>query len=57
MTAVPYPDASSISETLVRQIHSPVRWSDTILAMRSEGADSFQECGPGKVLTKLLRQI
>ena len=57
VTAVPYPDSSSISETLVSQIHSPVRWSDSILAMRSAGADSFQECGPGKVLTKLLRQI
>ena len=57
VTAVPYSDASSISETLVRQIHSPVRWTDTILAMRSEGADSFEECGPGRVLSKLLRQI
>ena len=57
VTAAPYPDNSSISETLIRQIHSPVRWSDTILAMRSAGADAFQECGPGKVLTKLLRQI
>lgn len=57
VTAVPYPDSSSIAETLVRQIHSPVRWSDTILGMRSAGADVFEECGPGKVLTKLLRQI
>ena len=57
VTAAPYPDSSSIAETLVRQIHSPVRWSDSILAMRSAGADSFKECGPGKVLTKLLRQI
>ena len=57
VTALPYPDSSSIPETLVSQIHSPVRWSDSILAMRSAGADSFQECGPGKVLTKLLRQI
>lgn len=57
VTAVPYPDSSSIAETLVRQIHSPVRWTDTILGMRSAGADVFEECGPGKVLTKLLRQI
>lgn len=57
VTASPYPDASCISETLVRQIHSPVRWSDSILAMRSAGADTFEECGPGKVLSKLLRQI
>ena len=57
VTAAPYPDASSIPETLVRQIHSPVLWAETILEMRSSGADDFQECGPGKVLTKLLRQI
>jgi len=57
VTAAPYLNSSSISEILIRQIHSPVRWSDTILAMRSAGADAFQECGPGKVLTKLLRQI
>ena len=57
VTASPYPDASSIPETLVRQIHSPVRWSDSVLAMRSAGADIFEECGPGKVLSKLLRQI
>lgn len=57
VTAAPYPNSSSISEILIRQIHSPVRWSDTILAMRSDGADAFEECGPGKVLTKLLRQI
>ena len=57
VTAVPYPDSSSIPETLVSQIHCPVRWSDSILAMRSAGADVFEECGPGKVLTKLLRQI
>ena len=57
VTAAPYPNSSSISEILIRQIHSPVRWSDTILAMRSAGADAFEECGPGKVLTKLLRQI
>ena len=57
VTASPYPDASSIPEILVRQIHSPVRWSDSVLAMRSAGADIFEECGPGKVLSKLLRQI
>ena len=57
VTAAPYPDSSSIAETLVRQIHSPVRWTDTVLGMRSAGADVFEECGPGKVLTKLLRQI
>lgn len=57
VSAVPYSDSSSIPDTLIRQIHSPVRWTDTIMAMRSEGANPFEECGPGRVLSKLLRQI
>ena len=55
--AVPYPDAGVIPDLLVRQIHSPVRWTETVLAMRKDGATEFEECGPGVVLTKLLRQI
>lgn len=57
VTAAPYADASLIADTLVRQIHSPVRWTDTILGMRKAGVVTFEECGPGKVLSKLLRQI
>lgn len=55
--AQPYADAETIPSILVRQIHSPVRWSETIVKMRESGAQEFQECGPGNVLTKLLRQI
>ena len=55
--AVPYPAVGDIPDLLVRQIHSPVCWSETILGMRADGATEFEECGPGVVLTKLLRQI
>ena len=55
--AQPYGDAETIPSILVRQIHSPVRWTETIIKMREAGALEFQECGPGNVLTKLLRQI
>jgi len=55
--AQPYSDAETIPSILVRQIHSPVRWSETIVKMRESGAQEFRECGPGNVLTKLLRQI
>ncbi len=55
--ASPYQNADSIAPLLVRQIHSSVLWSDTISQMRKDGADEFHECGPGNVLTKLLRQI
>lgn len=57
VTATPYGEASSIADILVSQIHNPVRWTDTILGMRKAGAETFEECGPGKVLSKLLRQI
>jgi malonyl CoA-acyl carrier protein transacylase len=55
--ATPYKGAESIAPLLVRQIHSSVLWSDTITQMRKDGAAEFVECGPGNVLTKLLRQI
>ena len=55
--AVPYSGADAIPGLLVRQIHNPVRWTETILKMRQDGATEFEECGPGVVLTKLLRQI
>lgn len=43
---------------LVRQVSSPVRWSDSISALVSgHGVTEFVEVGPGKVLAGLLRQI
>ncbi len=57
VTASPYDEESSIADILVRQIFNPVRWTDTILGMRKAGAETFEECGPGRVLSKLLRQI
>jgi len=50
-------DAASIRTALVRQIDSPVRWTDTILKMTSEGISRIVECGPGKVLTGLNKRI
>ena len=55
--ALPYENGDCIAPLLVRQIHSSVLWSDTIMQMRKDGAEEFIECGPGNVLTKLLRQI
>ena len=45
-----------IRELLVRQLSSPVRWSDTLRAV-SAGVAQVIECGPGKVLTGLNRRI
>ena len=55
--AVPYPNGASIAELLVRQMHSSVRWSELVTQLRKDGAKEFVECGPGNVLSKLLRQI
>ena len=42
---------------LVRQVASPVRWSDSIRLLIDNGVTTFLEVGPGKVLAGLIRQI
>jgi [acyl-carrier-protein] S-malonyltransferase len=45
-------------DALVRQVTSPVRWSESMeLLTKAEGVGTFVEVGPGKVLAGLLRQI
>ena len=55
--AQPYSTADAIPELLIKQIFSPVRWIEVIQGLRQKSIEEFIECGPGKVLTKLLRQI
>jgi [acyl-carrier-protein] S-malonyltransferase len=50
-------DPDAIRSVLAAQLHSPVRWVETIQAMRDRGADRILEMGPGKVLTGLTRRI
>lgn len=50
-------DAQSIKDALARQLYSPVRWVETIVALKSRGATRFVECGPGKVLAGLTKRI
>ncbi len=50
-------DPADIREVLVRQISSPVRWTDTVRALAEGGMAQIIECGPGKVLTGLNRRI
>ena len=52
-----YSNAEQIKSLLVEQMYSSVLWSESVQNMKSAGAEEFLECGPGKVLTKLLRQI
>lgn len=55
--ARPYADGDDIRQRLARQVYAPVRWVDTISAMQADGATSVIECGPGRVLTGLMRRI
>jgi [acyl-carrier-protein] S-malonyltransferase len=55
--ARPHSEPADILEVLVRQISSPVRWTDTVRALASGKIAQLIECGPGKVLTGLNRRI
>ena len=48
--------AAEVTPFLLRQIASPVRWTDCVRRLVDEGATSFVEVGPGRVLTGLLRR-
>jgi [acyl-carrier-protein] S-malonyltransferase len=51
-------DGAAARDALVRQVSSPVRWSESIeLLVNAHGVNTFIEVGPGKVLAGLLRQI
>jgi len=53
----PSSDPNEIKANLVAQLTSPVRWTQTIRNMISDGAASFTEVGPGKVLQGLIKKI
>lgn len=46
-----------IRDALVRQLHSPVRWVETVQALKEQGVTHVYECGPGKVLCGLNKRI
>lgn len=47
----------AIRSALVRQLYSPVRWTESVEFMAAEGVTSLLEVGPGKVLTGLTKRI
>lgn len=50
-------DPEVIKTNLVAQLTAPVRWTQTVLNMIADGADSFTEVGPGAVLQGLVKKI
>lgn len=50
-------DAASIRTALALQLHTPVRWTETIQALKHAGVEQVIECGPGKVLSGLTPRI
>ncbi|MDU9592582.1 ACP S-malonyltransferase [Vibrio diabolicus] len=50
-------DPAKIKDALVRQLHSPVRWTETVELMHEQGVEQLLELGPGKVLTGLTKRI
>lgn len=50
-------DIQSILDALVRQLYLPVQWTSCVEALVAQGARRIAECGPGKVLTGLVKRI
>ena len=50
-------DPATIKENLIAQLTGPVKWTQCVQAMISDGATHFTECGPGKVLQGLVMKI
>ncbi|NAX45241.1 MULTISPECIES: ACP S-malonyltransferase [unclassified Vibrio] len=50
-------DPAKIKDALVRQLYSPVRWTECVQLMSEQGIEKLLEVGPGKVLTGLTKRI
>ena len=49
--------AAEVKQFLLQQVASPVRWTDCVTRLASEGAAAFVEVGPGRVLSGLTKRI
>ena len=57
VAAVGITNAATIKENLIAQLTAPVRWTQSVQKMIEDGANSFTEVGPGKVLQGLVKKI
>jgi [acyl-carrier-protein] S-malonyltransferase len=57
VNAQPATDISVIRQNLIAQLTAPVRWTQSVQQMTTDGATFYVECGPGKVLQGLVKKI
>ncbi|WP_462151559.1 ACP S-malonyltransferase [Pseudoalteromonas xiamenensis] len=50
-------DVAAIKDALIRQLYSPVRWTETVQQIASQGINQSYEFGPGKVISGLVKRI
>ncbi len=55
--ALSHDSLDAIRDALVRQLYLPVQWTRCVQAMAAHGATMVVECGPGKVLSGLVKRI
>ena len=55
--ALPHTDPSEIKDNLLKQLTAPVRWTQSVQNMITDGMTDFVECGPGEVLAGLIGRI
>lgn len=55
--ALPHSNIEEIKANLIAQLTAPVRWTQSVEKMVADGATTFIECGPGKVLQGLVKKI
>ncbi|KXX68354.1 ACP S-malonyltransferase [Flammeovirga sp. SJP92] len=55
--AKPQTDPAVIKENLIAQLTAPVKWTQIVQAMIADGVTEFIECGPGKVLSGLVKKV
>lgn len=57
VNALPVTDSAEIKKNLIAQLTAPVRWTQTVQQMITDGATQFIEVGPGKVLQGLVKKV
>jgi [acyl-carrier-protein] S-malonyltransferase len=57
VTASAVSNADEIKKNLIIQLTAPVKWTQSVQQMIKDGASSFTEIGPGKVLVGLVNKI